>query len=218
MSYGIKMRVWGEYALFSRPELRVERCTYDIITPSAARGILEAIFWHPGLRYHVDKIYVCKPIAFTTVRRNEVKSKILCSSAWNAMKGGDRPLYLSTKEDIVQRSSLLLRDVEYVIEAHFSMTEKANASDNPGKFKDILRRRLEKGECYHTPYFGTREFPARFSICTEDKIQTAYEGEKDLGYMLYDLDYSDPENIQPMFFRAILHDGVLNLADCEVIR
>ncbi|MCD7863302.1 MAG: type I-C CRISPR-associated protein Cas5c [Lachnospiraceae bacterium] len=218
MSYGIKMRVWGEYALFSRPEMKVERCSYDIMTPSAARGMLEAIFWHPGMKYCIDKIYVCNPIAFTTVRRNEVKSKISRDNVWKAMQGGNKSLYLSTKEDIVQRSSLLLRDVEYVIEAHFSMTEKANASDNPGKFKDILRRRLEKGECYHTPYFGTREFPARFSICTEDKIQTAYEGEKDLGYMLYDLDYSDPENIQPMFFRAILHDGVLNLADCEVIR
>ncbi len=217
VSYGIKLKVWGDYALFGRPEM-TEHCSYDVMTPSAARGIVEAIYWHPGLRWHINKIYVCKPISFTTVRRNEVKSKILCSSALSAMNGGKKPLYINTKEDIAQRASLVLRDVEYVIEASFSMTEKANASDNPGKFKDIIRRRIEKGECYHTPYFGTREFPVRFAACGDEKIKTAYEGEKDLGFMLYDFDYSDTENIQPLFFRAVMHDGVLDLEDCEVIR
>lgn len=218
MSFGVKARVWGDYALFSRPEMKVERCSYDMITPSAARGIMEAIFWHPGLQWHIDKIYVCKPITFTTVRRNEVKSKIPCGGVLSVMNGADRQLYLNTKEEIVQRSSLLLKDVEYVIDAHFTMTEKANASDNPGKFKDIVVRRLRKGECYHTPYFGTREFPAYFSLCEEEVIQTAYEGEKDLGFMLMDFDYSNPEDIQPIFFRSVLHDGILNLDDCEVVR
>jgi CRISPR-associated protein Cas5d len=136
-----------------------------------------------------------------------------------AINGGGNPLYISTKEDIVQRAAILLQDVDYVIEAHFEMTEQANGSDNPGKFKDIIMRRLRKGECYHMPYFGCREFPANFELFEEELIDTAYAGEeKDMGYMLYDFDYSDPEDIHPMFFRAVLRDGVLDVRDCEVVR
>ena len=218
MGIGVKVKVWGEYALFSRPEMKVERCSYDVITPSAARGILEAIYWHPGMKWVIDKIYVQKPVQFTSIRRNEVKSKISSNNVLPVYNGADKPLYISTKSDIVQRASLLLRDVSYVIEAHFEMTEKAVESDNPGKFKDIIMRRLKRGECYHTPYFGCREFPANFCLCEDDKIETAYSGEKDLGFMLYDMDFSDLDNIQPMFFRAIMKDGVINLRDCEVIR
>lgn len=219
MSHGVRIRVWGELALFSRPEMKVERCSYDMITPSAARGILEAIYWHPGLRWVIDKIYVRKPIQFTSIRRNEVKNKILASNVLNVMNGGNKPLFQSSKDEIVQRAAILLREVDYIIEAHFEMTEQANASDNPGKFKDIIMRRLKRGECYHMPYFGCREFPANFQLFEEDMVETAYQGEeKDLGYMLYDLDYSNPAEIQPMFFRAILKNGVLEVRDCEVIR
>ena len=194
MGIGVKVKVWGEYALFSRPEMKVERCSYD------------------------DKIYVQRPIQFTSIRRNEVKSKISSNNVLPVYNGANKPLYISTKSDIVQRASLLLRDVSYVIEAHFEMTEKAGKSDNPGKFKDIIMRRLKRGECYHTPYFGCREFPANFCLCEDEEIETAYSGEKDLGFMLYDMDFSDLDNIQPMFFRAIMEDGVINLRDCEVIR
>lgn len=220
MGAGVKVNVWGDYALFSRPELKVERYSYDIITPSAARGILEAIYWHPGMRWIIDKIYVKNPIQFTSVRRNEVKSKILASNVLQVYNGADKPLYISTKDDIVQRASQLLCNVSYTIEAHFEMTEKANDSDNPGKFKDIIMRRLRKGECFHMPYLGCREFPANFALCEEEEIHTAYEvvAEKDLGLMLYDMDYSDPENIQPMFFRAVMRHGVVDLRDCEVLR
>ncbi len=220
MGMGVKMKVWGDFALFSRPELKVERCSYDVMTPSAARGILDAIYWHPGLKWVVDKIYVRKPIQFTSVRRNEVKSKVLASSVLQAYNGGEKPLYISSKEEIVQRASMLLCDVEYVIDAHFEMTERANATDNPGKFKDIIMRRLRRGECFHMPYFGCREFPAHFCLWEEEKIPTAYEDveEKDLGLMLYDLDYRNPEDIQPMFFRAVLKRGILDLRDCEVMR
>ena len=218
MGIGVKVKVWGEYALFSRPEMKVERCSYDVITPSAARGILEAIYWHPGMKWVIDKIYVQKPVRFTSIRRNEVKSKISSNNVLPVYNGADKPLYISTKSDIVQRASLLLRDVSYVIEAHFEMTEKAVESDNSGKFKDIIMRRLKRGECYHTPYFGCREFPANFCLCEDEKIETAYSGEKDLGFMLYDMDFSDLDNIQPMFFRALMKDGVINLRDCEVIR
>lgn len=220
MGYGIKVRVWGDYALFSRPEMKVERCSYDVITPSAARGILEAIYWHPGLMWKIDRIFVCRPISFTNIRRNEVKSKVQCGNVLNVMNGGNKNLYLSTKEEIVQRASLLLKDVEYVIEAHFEMTSRANVSDNPGKFKDIMMRRLRKGECFHTPYFGTREFPVCFELFEGEKVETAYEDieEKDLGFMLYDLDYRENGDIEPMFFRAVMRHGVIDVADCEVIR
>lgn len=220
MSRGVKVRVWGDYALFSRPEMKVERCSYDVMTPSAARGILEAIYWHPGMRWMIDKIYVKKPIRFTSVRRNEVKNKISSSNVLQAYNGGDKSLYLSSKAEIVQRASLLLCNVDYVIEAHFEMTEKANETDNPGKFKDIMMRRLRRGECFHMPYFGCREFPANFCLCEEDKIETAYDDleEKDFGFMLYDIDYIDKENLQPMFFRAVMRHGILDLRNCEVVR
>ena len=140
MGVGVKVQVWGEYALFSRPEMKVERCSYDVMTPSAARGILEAIYWHPGLRWVIDKIYVKNPIRFTSVRRNEVKSKVSASNVLQAYNGADKPLYISTKEDIVQRASLILRDVSYVIEAHFEMTDQANETDNPGSGYRIVGR------------------------------------------------------------------------------
>ena len=219
MSRGVRVRMWGDYALFSRPEMKVERCSYDVMTPSAARGMLEAIYWHPGMRWVIDKIYVRKPIQFTSIRRNEVKSKVLAGNVLSAINGGGKPLYISSREEIVQRAAILLRDVEYVVEAHFEMTPKATPGDNEGKFKDIIMRRLRRGECYHRPYFGCREFPAQFALYEEEKVDTAYDGtERDLGYMLYDLDYSDTEDIKPMFFRAVMKDGVLDVRNCEVVR
>lgn len=219
MAIGVKVKVWGDYALFSRPEMKTERCSYDVMTPSAARGILEAIYWHPGLKWTIDRIHVNRPIQFTSIRRNELKSKVSASNALQVYNGTPKPLYISARADIVQRASLILRDVEYIIEAHFTMTEKANATDNEGKFKDIVMRRLRRGECYHQPYFGCREFPAGFCSCADEETKTAYEdeAERDLGFMLYDMDYSDPENIKPMFFKAVMRRGVLDLRNCEVI-
>ena len=160
----ILVEVWGDYACFSRPEMKVERVSYDVMTPSAARGLLEAIYWHPGLTWVIDRIHVCSPIRFTNIRRNEVKDTISLKKAETILKnGGD--FYLSTSESIQQRAAMVLRDVHYVIEAHFQMTAKASPSDNPGKFRDIMRRRLEKGQFYHQPYFGVREFPANFRPC-----------------------------------------------------
>lgn len=219
MSHGVRVRVWGELALFSRPEMKVERCSYDVMTPSAARGVLEAIYWHPGMRWVVDRIYVRKPIQFTSIRRNEVKSKVSANNVLSVINGSAKPLYISTKEDIVQRAAILLRDVDYVIEAHFELTDQANDTDNSGKFKDIIMRRLRRGECYQMPYLGCREFPAHFQLFEEEEVDSVYCGEvRDLGYMLYDFDYSDPEEISPMFFRAVMRDGVLDVRDCEVVR
>ena len=206
------MEVWGSYALFSRPELKTERVSYDVMTPSAARGLIEAIFWHPGLRYTIDRIHVCAPIRTMNLRRNEVKSTVSARAARTVMERGRGELYLATPDDIQQRAALLLRDVHYVIEAHFDMTPQAAPGDNPGKFQDILKRRIHRGQFYHQPCFGCREFPAQFRLCRDlPPCPEELKGERDLGYMLWDMDYSDPENITPLFFRAKLVDGVLEI-------
>ena len=208
------IEVWGDYACFTRPEMKTERVSYDMITPSAARGLVEAIYWHPGLRYTVDRIYLLKPVQFTSIRRNEVKSTLLSSAALSAAKGGTPPV-LYTSEDIQQRAAMVLQDVHYVIECHFDLTDKAAPSDNPGKFQDILRRRLRKGQCYHQPCFGCREFPANFREWPGGSIP-ALKVTQDLGFMLHSLDYSDSANIRSQFFRAKLVDGVMECRDVEV--
>ena len=213
----IQLEVWGAYALFSRPELKVERVSYNVPTPSAARGIVEAVYYHPGLRWVIDRIHVLNPIRFVGIQRNEVTDKISGRNVRQAAQGGGQPLYLVTSQKIVQRSSLLLQDVHYVIEAHFEMTDKAAPSDNPGKFQDIVTRRMERGQCFHTPYFGCREFPVSFRRWPGGPIPTIDET-RDLGLMLYDFDYSDPAAIIPTYFRARLEHGVLNTQNCEVFR
>ena len=206
----IRLEVWGDYALFTRPEMKVERVSYDVMTPSAARGLVEAVYWHPGLKWSIDRIHVCAPIRFTNLRRNEVKSTVSARSARTVMERGKGELYLCTSEDIQQRAALLLRDVRYVIEAHFDLTAQAAPGDNPGKFQDIVKRRIKKGQFYHQPCFGCREFPAQFKWCEAlPPCPEELEGERDLGWMLYDMDYSDPEDIKPLFFRAELKNGVL---------
>ncbi len=210
----VRLEVWGQYALFTRPEMKVERVSYDVMTPSAARGILEAIFWHPGMHWVVDRIQVCNPICFVNLRRNEVKSVINARSVERVMRDGEGELYLATPERIQQRASMLLYDVRYIIDAHFDMTWKAGPGDNPGKFQEMMTRRLEKGQCYYTPYFGTREFPAHFApVRGTTPCPESLRGERDLGFMLWDMDYSNPKNIQPLFFRAKLRDGVLTVPD-----
>lgn len=213
----IKVEVWGDYACFSRPELKIERFTYECITPSAARGILDAIMWHPGLEWIIDKIYILSPIEFTNIRRNEVKSKITSSKVKTAMSGKKVDLYIDTTLDIQQRAATVLKNVHYVIEAHFKMTDKANESDNPAKFQEMMKRRLCKGQCYHQPYLGCREFPAKFRQWEFDTVPTV-DVSKDLGLMLYDMDYSDKENITPTFFMAKIINGAIDLKDCEVFR
>lgn len=166
----LKVEVWGRYACFTRPELKVERMSYDVMTPSAARGILEAVYWHPGMRWIIDGIYVLNPVVFTGIRRNEVKSKISARNVKQVMDGKNEELSVFTAEDIQQRASTVLQDVRYVIDAHFEITEKAAPDDNEGKFISIMKRRLEKGQCYHQPCFGTREFPANFRLMGRRRV------------------------------------------------
>ena len=221
MSYGIKVEVWGERALFTRPELSVERVSYPIITPSAARGILDAIYWHPSMRYVIDRIHVLNEIQFTNIRRNEVKSKAPASSFRTAItKGGELP-YLATQDEIQQRSSMMLRNVHYVIEAHFEMTSNAGPQDNPGKFRDIIRRRLEKGSCYYQPYLGTRECSCHFRAWdSNEDPQGFYTGKdkQDFGIMLYDMDYTNEGDIEPMYYWCVMNDGIIQVSGSEVLR
>ena len=215
----IQVEVWGDYACFTRPEMKTERVSYDVMTPSAARGLLESIYWHPGLRWVIDCIHVCSPIRFTNIRRNEVKEKISAQNVRKVMNTGEVELWLATSKSIQQRAAMVLRDVRYVIEAHFDLTDAAGLGDNAGKFQDIMKRRLERGQCYSMPYFGTREFPAQFRRCTElPPCPEELKGTRDLGWMLWDMDYRDPENITPRFFRASLEDGVLKMPDSGEVR
>lgn len=216
---GVRIEIWGDYACFTRPEMKVERVSYDVITPSAARGIIEAVYWHPGLRWVIDRIYVVNPVRFSNIRRNEIKAKINASAVKSAMNGGGSPLFISASDNIQQRAAMVLRNVRYIIDAHFELTEKAAPSDNEGKFADIIKRRLSRGQCYHRPCFGCREFPAYFREWTGGNVKTAYENtEKDLGFMIYDMDYSNRDDIKPMFFRAVMKNGMIDLTDCEVIK
>ena len=208
----IQVEVWGDYALFSRPEFKTERVSYDCMTPSAARGLLESIYWHPGLRWVIDRIHVCAPIRFTNIRRNEVKDVISARKVKAVMEKGQGELYLAAPESIQQRAAMVLTNVRYIIDAHFVMTDNAAPGDNPGKFQDIIKRRLERGQFYSMPYFGTREFPAHFRRCeTLPPCPEELKGTRDLGWMLWDMDYRDPENITPKFFRASLADGVMTV-------
>ena len=212
----ILMEVWGPMDCFTRPEMKTERVSYDVPTPGAVRGMIESVFFHPGLRWVPDRIWVLNRIQFMNVRRNEVKSKVLASAVLQEANGGKAGA-IFTLEDIQQRAAMLLKDVRYVFEAHFEMTEQANPSDNHGKFQDIVKRRLRRGACYSTPYFGCRECTAHFRLWERGEIP-AIDETRDLGYMLYDMDYSDPTDIQPMFFRARMEHGVIDLRNCEVVR
>lgn len=209
MAFGIKLRVWGDYACFTRPEMKVERVSYDVITPSAARGILEAIHWKPAIRWVVDGIHVQRPIKFDNVRRNEVSSKIPKPNPETAMSDG-KPLYFLVDDggNRQQRASTLLRDVEYVIEAHFELTDLAGAEDNEGKHLDIFRRRARNGQFFHQPCLGCREFPAFFELVEGEIPASCYAGQaKELGYMLLDIDFAN--DITPLFFRATMKDGIV---------
>lgn len=224
----VRVEVWGEFACFSRPELKTDRVSYDVMTPSAARGILESIYWHPGVRWFIDRIFVMNPIReerqpaetdairMMCMKRNEVKSKISANNVRTAMTGKAGELYLDTSSERNQRTSLILRDVHYVIEAHFVIGEGAGSGDNPGKVQDIVKRRLKKGQCFQQPYLGCREFPAGFREWAGGAPETV-PLTQDLGYMLYDMDYSETGEIRPRFFRAWLKNGVMDLRECEVI-
>ena len=214
MSYGITLKVWGPFALFTRPEMKAERVSYDVMTPSAARGILDAIYWKPGMRWVVDRIEVRKPIRFTSIRRNEIAGKVPVGKVKSAMKGGEMP-FTFAEEHRQQRSSLVLREVEYLIDAHFELTDEGD--DNAAKHIDSFRRRARAGRCHHQPCMGTREFPAYFELIEDTRPTTLYRESRALGWMLYDIDFAtDLQEPMPRFFRAEMIDGVIDLRHAEL--
>lgn len=219
MGYGIVIHVQGPYALFTRPEMKVERVSYDFITPSAARGILEAIYWKPAIRWVIDKIHVLNEIKFTNIRRNEVANKISTDNITQAMKSGLANLYLSSNESRQQRASMVLQDVNYIIEAHFEkVPEKWGDKDSEESHYNIALRRLRNGQNFHAPCLGTREFPARVALIEDPSAipRSSLIGKRDFGWMLYDLDFSNPRDIRPIFFHAQMMDGKVDLHQAEV--
>ena len=218
MSYGIRLHVWGERACFTRPEMKVERVSYDVMTPSAARGILEAIHWKPAIVWTIDRIHVLKLICFQSFRRNEIGVKMSAEKARSAMRSGSvGGLGLVIEDNRQQRATTLLVDVGYVIEAHFELTDKAAEDDTPAKHISMFNRRAANGQCFHQPCLGTREFPADFRLLSEDKPlppSTLPEDQRnrDLGWMLCDIDFADGHTSR--FFRARLVDGILDVNRC----
>lgn len=211
MTYGVRLRVAGQWALFTRPEMKSERVSYDVMTPSAARGILEAIHWKPAIQWIVEEIHVLEPIRFQSIRRNEVGAKIPTRAVAAAMRTGNiGNLGLVIEDSRQQRASTVLVDVAYMICARFALTAKAGADDNEGKHLEIFRRRARKGQCFHQPCLGTREFPAQFELIEADAAaRPAIDETRDLGFMLYDIDHAGDR--ASMFFRASLDKGVMKV-------
>jgi CRISPR-associated protein Cas5d len=227
MAHGIRLYVWGDFACFTRPEMKAERVSYDAMTPSAARGVLEAIYWKPQMRWWIDRIHVLKPIRWMNVRRNEVGKKASADNVATVMKHGRGMLGLIVEEERQQRASLVLRDVAYVIEAHF---EVLDGQEGPEKHYAMFCRRARQGQCFHRPYLGCREFTAQFRLVEDGEPlppceQPQADRNRDLGFMLYDLDYTPDKmgavidghtgkrlNPQACFFRAQLKDGIIDVA------
>ena len=213
--FGTRIRFYGKRALCTRPEFKSERYAYEVMTPSAAIGMLESIYWHPGLKYVIDRIYVMNPIRFMSIKKNEVDSKGSIAEFKKMMEGGSVPAYIA-KDHISQRSSTILVDVDYIVECHFVITLEANKSDNPGKFAEILRRRAEKGQCFSQPYFGARDYSADFELVSDTEKIEPCDITKDLGVMLHSMDFSDSKNVRPRFFMASLEHGIMQVSCKEV--
>lgn len=233
MAYGVKLEVWGDYASFNRPEMKVERLSYEVMTPSAARGILEAIYWKPQFRWVVDRIHVLAPIRFTHVRRNELDSTIPAGNVVAAIRGRPATLGIAVEEHRQQRAAMILRDVRYGVEAHVEVLDSTGSGGTAlahpeGKHLDTFKRRAMKGQYFHHPYLGCREFPANFRLLADDEDFPAAPGElfgdRDLGFVLWDVTFAeDPEGpviesnrgrrlrAAPRFFQALMRGGVIDV-------
>ena len=219
MGYGFKLKLFGDYACFTRPEFKVERVSYDVITPSAARGIIEAIYWKPSIRWVVDRIHVLNEIKFTNIRRNEVSDKIAVGNIIKIIKNPNadgNTVFCDVSENRQQRAALLLKDVCYLIEFHFEITEKAGDEETEQKHYNIALRRMREGQCFYQPYFGTREFPVNFELIENDECPKGFYShtdEIDLGWMLWDIDFSN--NMSPVFYRAKMKKGIIDVKACR---
>lgn len=221
------LEVRGALACFTRPEMKAERVSYDVITPSAARAVFESILWKPAIRWRIQRIDVLAPVKWVSVRRNEVGSVVPTRSVLEAMASGRGALALYADEDRQQRAGLFLRDVAYRLYADLEVVD-GDAMANPGKYLAMFTRRATSGQCINQPYLGCREFAARFRLVDLvgdaangyepglDEPSALTEWTADLGWMLYDMDFRDPASPKPTFFRARVSNGVLDLRDASV--
>jgi CRISPR-associated protein Cas5d len=202
----------GDFACFTRPEMKVERVSYDVMTPSAARACFEAILWKPAIRWQIRKIEVLKPIRWINLRRNEVASVVSTRNVETAMKNGTGILGLNIEDDRQQRAGLFLRDVAYRVYADLAVVPNAALTNSPVKFQEMFERRANRGQCINQPYLGCREFAAYFRLVAEPAAEPPPIDEtRELGFMLYDLDFDKPSDPQPRFFRAVLERGAVRV-------
>lgn len=233
------LEVSGDFACFTRPEMKVERVSYDVMTPSAARAVFEAIVWKPAIRWRVTKIEVLRPIKWISIRRNEVGAIASTRNVQVAMSAGSGDLGLYVEDERQQRAGLFLRDVAYRIHAYFELRDpsfhkpqfphlskatvnqgeealNAMPDNNAAKFMSMFERRASRGQCVNQPYLGCREFASSFRLVEDMKVEPKPIGEtKDLGWMLYDLDYGSPTDPKPRFFQARIDNGVVNIPAWE---
>lgn len=213
MGFGIRILATGPRACFTRPEMKSERVSYDCITPSAARGMIEAVYWKPAIQWRIDRIHVLNEIQFDTFRRNELDDKLSYRNA-KAAKDHNVKLFTVASENRQQRATMYLRNVAYLIDAHFELTDKAGEDDTVAKHYNMALRRLRKGQCFNQPFFGCREFSANVRLIEEDaEVPSSFyagTGQRDLGFMLYDIDFA--HQMEPLFYRAVMTDGVIDVA------
>lgn len=204
------LEVTGDFACFTRPEMKVERVSYDIITPAAARAIFESILWKPQIQWRVRQIEVLRPVRWINLRRNEVGGVVSSRNVETAMKTGTGDLGLQIEDDRQQRAGLFLRDVAYRLHADLTLKPDAGADEHPKKYQEMFERRAEKGQCVNQPYLGCREFAASFRLVRDLATEPPPIAEsRDLGFMLHDLDFSNPADPAPRFFRASMEQGVV---------
>jgi CRISPR-associated protein Cas5d len=218
-SYCIELT--GDFACFTRPEMKVERVSYDVMTPSAARACFEAILWKPAIRWHIHKIEVLKPIRWINLRRNEVASVVSTRNVDAAMKNGTGIIGLCIEDERQQRAGLFLRDVAYRVHANLEFLPKRDPGAHANKYHEMFERRASRGQCVNQPYLGCREFAANFRLVADSTAEPApIEETRELGFMLHDLDFTRPANPTPRFFRARLENGIVNIPrfDSEEIR
>ncbi|HLF98256.1 MAG TPA: type I-C CRISPR-associated protein Cas5c [Methylococcaceae bacterium] len=210
------LEVSGDFACFTRPEMKVERVSYDVITPSAARAVFEAILWKPAIRWRIHKIEVLKPIRWMSLRRNEVGAVVPMGSVRSAMNRGAGDLALYVEDERQQRAGLFLRDVAYRLHADLEVLPEAGANNPPPKFWEMFERRAGRGQCVNQPYLGCREFACDFRYIGETEQEPPPISEnRDLGWMLHDLDFTEASDPKPRFFRAELRNGVLAVPNAD---
>jgi CRISPR-associated protein Cas5d len=211
------LAIEGEFACFTRPEMKVERVSYDVMTPSAARAVFEAIFWKPAVRWHVRQIEVLRPVRWINLRRNEVASIVSMRNVQQAMSEGEGNLAIYIEDDRQQRAGLFLRDVAYRVHADLEVRADRSDPEPAQKFFAMFERRAAAGQCINQPYLGCREFAAQTRLIRNPAEEPPpIPDTRDLGWMLRDLDFSNPEDPQAMFFRAQMNAGVIDVDASEV--